>query len=79
MSAPTPQKTSVDVFIQCPKCKHQNCIEGLPRNWLDLAIFRGSEESVKCASCKADMDTMTAYCGERIGSWVDKCPDPTRY
>jgi hypothetical protein len=83
MSAPAQQKTStsaipVKVFIECPKCKHQNCIEDLPCYWLDLAIFRGSENPVQCANCKADMDTMTAYCGERIDSGIEKRPDPKR-
>jgi hypothetical protein len=83
MSAPAQQKTStgaipVKVFIECPKCEHQNRIEDLPVNWLDLALFRGSEEHVQCANCKAHMDTMTAYCGERIDSRIEKRPDPKR-
>ena len=68
----------MNVFIKCLKCGHQNRIEGLALNRVDLALFRGSEDPIRCKVCQADMDTMTAYCGERIDSGIEKRPDPKR-
>ena len=68
---------SIFIFIKCPRCEHQNCIEGIVPRRVDLALFRGSEEPVKCQVCQADMDTMTAYCGERVGSEIMRREDPT--
>jgi hypothetical protein len=42
----------------------------------DLAVFRGSEDPVKCKSCGHDMDTMTAFCGEMVGSEIVRRADP---
>jgi hypothetical protein len=66
----------VNVFIQCPKCGHQNCIDSVNPRRIDLAMFRGSEDPVKCTKCQADMDAMTAYCGERVGSEIVRLEDP---
>jgi hypothetical protein len=66
----------VNVFIKCPKCGHQNKIPGIGPSRIDLAMLRGSEDPVRCNKCHADMDTMTAYCGERIGSEIMRLEDP---
>jgi hypothetical protein len=66
----------MNVFIKCPKCGVQNCIEGIRPRRVDLALFRGSEELVKCTNCHADMETMKAYCGERVGSEIVRRDDP---
>ena len=45
-------------------------------NKVDLAMFRGSEDLIRCKNCQADMDTMTAYRGERVGSEIVRREDP---
>ena len=49
---------------------------GIPGRRVDLAIFRGSKDPVRCKNCQADMDTMTAYCGERVGGEIERREDP---
>jgi hypothetical protein len=66
----------VNVFIKCPKCGHQNRMDGITALRADLAMFRGSEDPVRCKQCQADMDTMTAYCGEQVGSEITRREDP---
>ena len=66
----------MNVFIKCHKCDHQNCIDGIAPRRIDLAVFRGSEHPIKCQKCQADMDAMTAYCGERVGSEIVRHEDP---
>ena len=66
----------VDVFIKCPKCGDHNCIDGVAPLRVDLAVLRGSEDPIKCKECQADMDTMTAYLGERVGSDIVRREDP---
>ena len=67
---------SLNVFINCPKCSHRNCLEEIRPIRVDLAVFRGSEERVRCKNCGAAMDTMTAYIGERVGSEIVRHQDP---
>lgn len=68
----------VRVFIKCPKCGKYNCIREVMPQRVELALFRGSEDPVKCISCGAEMDTMTAFCGmqESSGSEVVRHQDP---
>jgi hypothetical protein len=66
----------VNVFIRCPKCGNQNRIDDIRPRRVDLAVFRGSEDTVRCKKCQADMDTMTAYCGEQVGSEIVRHEDP---
>jgi len=66
----------VNVFIECPKCGNQNRIDDVALNGFDLAMFRGSEDPIRCKACQADMDTMTAYCGEQVGSEIVRREDP---
>ena len=66
----------VNVFIECPRCGNQNRIDGVALNRVDLAMFRGSEDPIRCKACQADMDTMTAYCGEQVGSEIVRRADP---
>jgi hypothetical protein len=62
---------SINVYVQCRMCGIRNCFKEIPPRRTDLAIFRGSENPIiKCESCHADMDVMTAFCGERVGSEV---------
>jgi hypothetical protein len=68
--------TALNVFIKCRKCGAQNCMDEIRPRRVDLAMFRGSEDPVKCKECQADMDTMTAYCGEWIGSQIVRREDP---
>jgi hypothetical protein len=67
---------SPSVFIRCRACDTQNCFEEIASHRADLAMFRGSENPVKCKGCHADMDTMLAFCGERVGSEIVRCSDP---
>jgi hypothetical protein len=67
---------SISVFIRCRACDTQNCFEEIAPHRVDLAMFRGSENPVKCKGCHADMDTMLAFCGERVGSEIVRCSDP---
>ena len=39
-------------------------------------MLRGSQNPVKCTKCHGDIDTMLAYCGERIGSYIVHHRDP---
>jgi ribosomal protein S27E len=64
------------VFIKCRKCEHVNRFYGINDTRADLAMFRGSEFPVKCKQCGADMDTMTAFCGEMVGSEMVRRDDP---
>jgi hypothetical protein len=66
----------MNVFIECPKCGNQNRVDGIPLNRADLALFRGSEDPIRCKVCQTDMDTMTAYCGEQVGSEIVRREDP---
>ena len=66
----------MNIFLKCRKCGHQHCRDGGPARRIDLALFRGSEHPMKCENCGADMDTMRAYCGERIGSEIIRHEDP---
>ena len=66
----------MNVFIECRKCGNQNRIDGIALNRADLALFRGSEDPIRCKVCQADMDTMTAYCGEQVGSEIVRHEDP---
>jgi hypothetical protein len=66
----------VHVFIKCHKCGYQNCIDDIGVHRVDLALFRGSEDPVKCRNCQADMDAITAYCGEQVGSEIVRREDP---
>ena len=56
------------VFIKCPKCEKYNCIREVTPQRMELALFRGSEDPVRCLFCGAEMDTLTAFCGEQEGS-----------
>ena len=67
---------SMNVFIKCPECGHPNCLDEIRPTRTELAILRGSEEPIRCKNCQADMDTMTAFCGERVGSEVVRRDDP---
>jgi hypothetical protein len=67
---------SISVFIRCRACGTQNCFEDIPPRRADLGMFRGSENPVKCKGCHADMDTMLAFCGERVGLEIVRHPDP---
>ena len=66
----------VNVFLNCRRCGHPNRIDGIPANRTALALFRGSEDPVKCKSCGAGMDTMLAYLGELVGSEIVRRDDP---
>jgi predicted amidophosphoribosyltransferase len=66
----------VNVFIKCPTCGQRHCIDGVPPRRVDLALFRGSEHPMKCEKCQSDMDTMKAYCGERVGAEIVRREDP---
>ena len=66
----------MNVFIKCPTCLHENCFEEIPASRSDLAMFRGSEEPIKCRSCGANLDTMRAYIGERAGAYILRREDP---
>jgi hypothetical protein len=73
----TSPTASINVYIRCRKCGMPNCFENIPPRRTDLAIFRGSENpTIKCKSCHADMDIVTAFCGERVGSEIVRCGDP---
>jgi hypothetical protein len=70
--------SSYAVYIRCPKCDTPNCFKEIPPRRVDLAIFRGSENPIiKCCACEADMDTMTAFRGEKVGTEVVHRRDPT--
>jgi hypothetical protein len=43
---------------------------------VDLAVLRGSKDPIKCKACHADMDTLLAYCGERVSSEIVRFEDP---
>ena len=64
------------VFIQCRTCGSENCFADIPARRNDLAMFRGLENPVTCKGCHADMDTMLAFCGERVGIDIERRPDP---
>jgi hypothetical protein len=49
------------------RCGLHNRVDGVPPKRSDLAFLRSSEESSKCRNCEAEMDTMTAFVGERVG------------
>jgi uncharacterized Zn finger protein len=66
----------VNVFINCSGCSNRNCFDEIALTRADLAMFRGSEEPVRCKKCGAAMDTMTAYCGERVGLEIMRREDP---
>jgi len=67
----------VKVYIRCRTCGTQNCFEEIPPRRVDLALFRGAEDpTVKCRGCYAAMDTMTAFCGVKVGSDVLRREDP---
>jgi hypothetical protein len=68
---------SINIYIRCRTCGSQNCFKEITPHRTDLAIFRGSENPIiKCKSCHADIDTMTAFCGERVGSEIVRRNDP---
>jgi hypothetical protein len=58
------------------RMRSQNCFEDIPPRRADLAMFPGSENPVKCKGCHVDMDTMPAFCGERVGLEIVRRPDP---
>ena len=64
------------IFIKCPKCGSHSCIHGETPKREDLVVLRGSEDPARCGSCQADMDTITAFCGEQIGAEVVRREDP---
>jgi hypothetical protein len=66
----------MEVFIKCRKCGQHNRVDGVPPNRVDLAILRGSEEPIKCRSCHSEMDTLTAFLGEQVGSEIMRREDP---
>ena len=66
---------SFSVFIECRSCGIDNCFD-IPCCRVELAIFRGSEDPIKCRGCHADMDTMLAYCGERVGPEIVRREGP---
>jgi hypothetical protein len=71
--------SSCNVYIRCRQCGTPNCFTEIPPRRVDLALFRGSEDPIiKCRSCHADMDTVTAFCGEQVGSEVVHRHDPAR-
>jgi len=75
-STPTQNALPISVFIRCRTCGSQNCFADIPARRSDLAMFRGLENPVKCKACHADMDTMLAFCGERVGLDIERRPDP---
>jgi hypothetical protein len=68
--------TVVYVFLKCHRCGHVHRMDEVSLTRVDLALFRGSEETIKCKSCQAEMDTMLAFCGEQIGSELRRRDDP---
>ena len=66
----------VYVYLKCHRCSEVHRMDDVPPTRVDLALFRGSEETIKCKSCQAEMDTMLAFCGEQIGSEVWWRDDP---
>jgi hypothetical protein len=71
------EATFYKVYIRCRKCGTPNSFEDIPPRRVDLALFRGSEDPIiKCRSCHADMDTMTAFCGEQVDSEIIHHHDP---
>jgi hypothetical protein len=72
-----PYRTAaLSVFIRCRKCGTPNRFESVRARRTDLALFRGSENPEKCKGCGADMDTIGAFCGERVGVEIVRRPDP---
>ena len=69
----------MEIFIKCPKCKLVSCVDGVLAVREDLAMFRGSEHPIKCKGCQADIDTMTAFCGERTAAGVERREDPKSF
>jgi hypothetical protein len=74
--APPRSAVPVSIFLKCRKCGPQNCFTDVPVTRVDLAMFRGSEERVKCRGCGASVDTMGAYVGARAGGEIARRPDP---
>jgi DNA-directed RNA polymerase subunit RPC12/RpoP len=66
----------MNVFIKCPKCGHQSCLDEIHPNRTGLAMLRGSEEPIRCRNCHANMDTMGAFVGEQVGSEIVRRDDP---
>jgi LSD1 subclass zinc finger protein len=64
------------IFIRCPKCSNHTYFDGIPAARVELVLLRGSEEPVRCKHCQTDMDTLTAFHGERIGSDIVRREDP---
>jgi hypothetical protein len=78
MSASAKIFLRVNVFIKCRNCGHRNRMDDVPVRRVDLAIFRGLERRVECRNCQAVLDTMTAYCGEQVGSKIVRRKDPEK-
>jgi hypothetical protein len=73
-----PPRKPVSVFLKCRKCGTRNCFDDIPITRVDLAMFRGSGGRVKCRECGAQMDTMGAYCGVRVGVEIKPRADPRK-
>jgi hypothetical protein len=76
VAEPASDLRAISVFIRCPACGTENCFEDIPTRRVDLALFRGSAHVTKCKGCSDEMDTIGAYCGERVGVEIERRPDP---
>jgi hypothetical protein len=76
VAEPALDPRAISVFIRCPTCGTENCFEDIPTRRVDLALFRGSAHVATCKGCSDEMDTMGAYCGERVGVEIERRPDP---
>jgi hypothetical protein len=76
MAAALKYQLLVNIFIKCPECGHLNCLDKIPVSRTELAILRGSETPIRCKSCGAGMDTMTAFVGEGVGAEIVRRGDP---
>jgi hypothetical protein len=74
-AAPNLSAISFGVFIKCREYGTQNCFD-VPPVRMELVRFRGLDDPIKCKGCHADIDSMLAYCGERIGSEIVRHEDP---
>jgi hypothetical protein len=71
-----PRTAEISVFIRCRTCGTQNRFGNIPTDRINLAMFRGSNQPVKCKACHADMDTMGAFCGEQVEGEIVRLDDP---
>ena len=71
-----PMADGLAIILECPRCRNEYSLDRLRPTRIDLNLLRRSVLPILCKVCGSDIDTTTAYCGQRSGSEIVRLEDP---